>query len=228
VDRELQNLSRLDPNWHQAARAVNAIPALMKRAVCLPEAERKEACTILEKISLKWFLHPNAKSLVPLLVDLLSPTSPRMAEQLKSSVQTVPLDTQERAGDMLIRLGPNAREAIPRLLVIRAKGIPPGARPFRRAEAEKIDALLAKLPHAIDANWPDAPESLVAIPELIALLDKQPAAAAEVLGRFGPVARSALPALKKVLSEPTKLQPEAITAIELAIAKIALKASPED
>jgi hypothetical protein len=111
-------------------------------------------------------------------------------------------------------------------LAIRAKGIPPEVRQFPRGEAEKIDHLLVRLPEVIDPNWPDSPESLGAIPELIALLNKQPAAAAELLGRFGPVARSALPALKKTLSERRKLQPQAIKAIELAITKIAPQAIP--
>jgi hypothetical protein len=228
VRRELRNLSRLDPGWHQNAHAVNAIPVLMKRAVCEPDEERNEAFGSLEKISPKWFLHPNGKLMVPFLVEQVSPRSPGMSEMLGSSVQSVPLDRLIRAGDMLTRLGPNAREAIPRLLVIRAKGIPAEVRPYRRKEAERIDPLFARFPDVIDANWPDAPESLLAIPELIALLDNRSAAAAELLGRFGPVARCALPALQKALGEPTKLQPEAITAFKLAISKIAPQARPSE
>jgi hypothetical protein len=237
-DQELRNLSRLDPNWHQNRFAVNAIPALMQRAVCVSEPENKEDYELLDKIDPKWFQHPHAKLMVPFLVEQVSPTSPRMTELLRDhAVQEVNmwvLDPLDRAADMLTRLGPNAREAIPKLLVIRAKGIAPEYRSqLHWRPRDRIESLLAKFPDVIDANWPDAVESLAAIPELIALLDKKPATAlenfgqlgpaassAELLGRFGPVARSALPTLKKTLRETSNLNPEEIKAIELAITRI--------
>jgi hypothetical protein len=245
-DEELRNLSRLDPNWHQNRFAVNAIPALMQRAVCVSGPENKEDYELLDKIDPKWFQHPHAKLMVPFLVEQVSPASPRMTELLRGHAVRESnmwvLDPLDRAADMLTRLGPNAREAIPKLLVIRAKGIAPEYRSHLHwAVSERIDSLLARFPDVIDANWPDAVESLAAIPELIALLDKKPAtalenfgrlgpaaSAAELLGRFGPVARSALPALKKTLREPTNLNSEEIKAIELAITRITPQARPSE
>jgi hypothetical protein len=242
VSQALRNLSRLDPNWHRHEFAVNAIPALMKHAAL----GSKEAYELLDKIDPKWFQHPHAKLMVPFLVEQVSPSSRRMTEILRDSPLEPGtmhlLDPLDRAADMLTRLGPNAREAIPKLLVIRAKGIAPKYRSrVHWLASRRIDSLLAKFPDVIDANWPDAVESLAAIPELIALLDTQPATAsqllgrsspaataAELLGRFGPVARSALPALKKTLRLPTTRHVEEIEAIEQAITRITPQARPSE
>jgi hypothetical protein len=172
---------------------VDTIPALVTLAVWGYPSEREKALDSLAGIDPNWSRHPNSKEAVPRLVKLFSPE--RIEMQFEGERDHV--DKLARAEEMLIRLGPGAREAIPALLVARATVLRDGLRMTHRDDVVKAVEILKRLPGAIDAAWPNSPEAVVAIPALVKLLEKNPGPAAELLGRFGPAARCALPALRE-------------------------------
>jgi hypothetical protein len=218
VPNALYCLRELDPDWVRHSRAVNAIPQLILRAVHGYADERKEALEILDQIDPRWDRHPQAKLAVPFLAKELRTERIRQLRYYEEQIRPI-----TNAAEMLERLGPVAKEAIPALLVARAHGFPEDIRKYSVKMMElgaQVDAILKRFPDAIDLDWATGPDALPAIPELLGVLEKNPGGAAELLGEFGPAARCALPALRAARKKLGDADRDAAAAINKAIARI--------
>jgi hypothetical protein len=211
----VEELAQLDANWVKHSKATATIPALICLAVHGSPDQRKGAFETLAQLDAKWAQHPNAKRAAPALAKwYLSP------DHLRGIYEPDELERVVRAIKMLARLGPGAREALPTLLIARATSPFPPDRNWAGANVRaSLTPLLARLPDSVDPDWPSAPEALLAIPELIKLLEKKPTSAAELLARFGPAARCALPTLQVARTRVGK-SPDDVKVIDEAIKRI--------
>jgi HEAT repeat protein len=226
---EAIKLSDQEPEYHRkkilttleqiGPGAVEAVPRLIE---WLPE--HPQALRVLGKIA------PDARDAVPALekvygkepgyaktwaafglVKITGRTEPYVPELARVLRESKAPDQRFDATEALAELGPDARAALPALLLMLRDKSPPGF-PLRDTRSQAARALGHLGPAARDA-----------VPDLIDMVQNSyygaQGIAVEALGSIGPDAREAIPALEHLAQSDTRFRP----AVEHALASIRRK-----
>jgi hypothetical protein len=172
-DKVIAIVEKIDPNWARSREAQQAIPALLAHLWHLDYRTRNyrmrsNTKRLLERFEPHWTRSPEARKAIPFLV----------ARLIKRHTG-ISYEQAEGAGEYLSSIdrnwatSPEARDGIPELIVARAQGgLQKGAK---------------RILESIDSDWAKSEEARRAIPRLVALADKQPKTACEMLAAIGAV-----------------------------------------
>jgi hypothetical protein len=171
-------------------------------------SNRQAAGQLLGRLDKNWADSAAAKRAVPGLVARLAAPLPR------TGGRNIPRSAGQEALNLLERIEPDWRQSdvVHRAIPGWIAQLGDGRWPYFGGAAEALDRL--------GRDWPTRPDSAKAVPQLIKQLSSSEAPpralAIELLGRFGPAAKAAVPALTKLLddSKLADLAREALKQIE--------------